>query len=107
MQRCSTYSFYVFLMFCFFSSCVSLFLFLVSSLPTTYSLCFSFFVFVLFALLRVHCSKSGDAESVEAARASLGLARGVLQLQSLRQLVGGSLQEFASWKCTLNAKTKS
>lgn len=45
------------------------------------------------------CSKSGDTESLEAARASLGLAKARLQLPYLRRLVCEDLEELARWKC--------
>ncbi|KAL8446662.1 hypothetical protein Emag_004669 [Eimeria magna] len=46
-------------------------------------------------------SKSGDMESLEAARASLGLAKARLKLPYLRRMVCSDLQELAKWKCAL------
>ncbi|KAL8271458.1 hypothetical protein Esti_004659 [Eimeria stiedai] len=53
------------------------------------------------SLLCLTCSKSGDMESLEAARASLGLAKARLRLPYLRRMVCSDLQELAKWKCAL------
>ncbi|KAL8434056.1 hypothetical protein Efla_001528 [Eimeria flavescens] len=51
-------------------------------------------------------SKSGDMEGLEAARASLGLAKAKLQLPTFRRLVCEDVQGLAKWKCTLTAQTQ-